>query len=368
MSTADLASAADRRERLRDRITEYGEDDARAVADAYRRFSDLLGRYEDRATGTGNFETYVEFQESVARLVEDLPEDLPERTAFEEAGDVLEQRTLRAKHFRRARDALAPARDLADLLADWEAARERYREERVAVAERIEALDERVADLERLLELGEADLDAPVDRLRDPIEAYDDAVSEAFLSFKREASAREVLDVVESAAAYPLVAFAAPPTRLHGFVASEPAGEESIPTLLEYADYSASKLDHYVDDAAAIKRHVATNRTYLEGLDGGPLTVGWPPPSADRLRWTCREYEAVVHRFADAAVVERLRAVQALAREDDYARLQEAAVARSELDEREREDLRSGAVERQLAEAREERADLAAALADSPEL
>lgn len=366
MSAADLAAAADRRDRLREQVAEHGEREVRAVADAYRRFGDLLDRYEDSATGTGNFETYLEFQEQVGQLVDGLPDDLPERAAFEEAGDVLEQRTLREKHFRRAREALAPARDLADLLEDWADARETYRDQRRAVADRVERLAERLADLERLLELGDADLDAPVDRLRDPIEAYDEAVGAAFRTFRREASARQVFDVVESAAAYPLVAFSPPPTRLREYVDDAPAGEESIPTLLEYADYSTSKLDHYVEDTAAVKRHVATNRTYLEGLDAEPLTVGWPPPSAERLRWTCREYEAVVHRFADEAVVQRLRTVQALARDPDYERLRESAVALAELDERDREDLASGAVERRRDEAREERADLLAALEEYP--
>lgn len=368
MSANDLAAAADRRERLGERVADHGEADVRAVADAYRRITGLLDQYEDSATGTGNFETYLEFQEEVAQLVEGLSDELPERTAFEEAADVLEQRTLRAKHFRRARESLAPARELTELLDDWADARESYRDERVNVAERIEELDQQIADLERLLDLGEADLHAPVDRLRDPIATYDEAVQNAFWTFKREQSAREVLDVVESAAAYPLVAFAAPPTRLRAYVDDSPAGEEPIPTLLEYANYSKSKLDHYVEDAAAVKRHVATNRTYLERLDAEPLTVGWPPPSAERLRWTCREYEAVVHRFAEEAVTERLRRVQALARNPDYERLRESAVAQSELDERERERLASGEVEHQLQEIKAERAELADALAKYPEI
>lgn len=367
MSASDLARAAERREQLRERVAEHGERQVRTVADAYRKLERLLDRYEETATGTGNFETYLEFQEEVGQLVEGLPDDLPERSAFEDAGDVLEQRTLRAKHFQRAREVLAPARDLTELLEDWQDARETYRDRRIAVADGIEELDERVAELERLLVLGEADLEAPVDRLRDPIEAYDEAVREAFRSFKRERSARAVLDVVESAAAYPLVEFSMPPPRLREYLDDAPAGEEPIPTLLEYADYSASKLDHYVEDAAAVKRHVATNRTYLERLDAGPLTVGWPPPPADRLRWTCREYEAVVHRFADETVTERLRVVQGLVRDPEYERLREAAVARTDLADDERERLASGAVERQLQAVREERAELAAALSEYPE-
>jgi hypothetical protein len=367
MAVEELEAAAAEREQLGERVAGHGESDVGAVADAYRSFTDLLGRYEDAATGTGNFETYVEFQERVAQLVEGLDDDLPERAAFEAAGDALEQRTLREKHFDRAREALAPARELADLLSEWEDARERYRDARLDARRRLETVEERVADLERLLELGDADIEAPVERLREPIEAYDEAVQESFRAFRRETSTRAVLEFLATAAEFPLVGFRSPPTRLFEYVRENPAGEESITTLLEYADYSQSKLGHYVDDPAALKRHVATNRTYLEGLDADPLTVGWPPPTAEDLRFRCREYEAVVHRFAPESVIEQLRTVRGLPRETDYERLRQSAVARAELSESERERLASGAIEAELADLRAEREELVAALEEHPE-
>jgi len=367
MSAEDLRAANAERERLRERVAEYGEEAVRTVAEAYRSFVRLLGGYEESATGTGNFQTYVEFQERVAELVEDLPEDLPEREAFEQADEALEQRTLRPKHFDRAREELDPVRNLADLLGEYEDARDRYADARRSARDRVAGLEGRIEDLERLLELGKADLDAPVERLREPIRSYDDRVREQFRTVRREESARELLSLVETAANYPLVEFRTPPERLHEFVAEAPAGEESITTLLEYADYSTSKLDHYVDRPSDLKRHVATNRTYLERLDAEPLTVGWPPPSAAELRWRCREYEAVVHRFAGEETVARLRGVRALARDESYDRLRDAAVARTELGETERERLVSGAAEADLEAARAERDDLEQALAELPE-
>ncbi len=128
-----------------------------------------------------------------------------------------------------------------------------------------------------------------------------------------------------------------PPARTADVRREHDAGTEPIPTLLEYADYSASKLDHYVDDAAALRSAVATRQTYLRRLDAEPVRVDWPPPSATALPWLCRAYRSVVARFADESVVAALREVRGLAERDDYERLRESALARSELTEAERD-------------------------------
>ena len=137
-----------------------------ATANAVRRYDRLLTQYEYSATGTGDFGSYVEFQQQIAELVEGLDEDLPRREAFETAMDVLDQRRLTDDHFERAREATEPARDLQDLLERREDTRERYRRARLAATERRDELDDVLADLERLRELADVDLDAPVDRLR----------------------------------------------------------------------------------------------------------------------------------------------------------------------------------------------------------
>lgn len=361
--TERLAAAHDRRRRLGERVAEHDGDRLRAVANALDRFDRLLEGYEDRATGTGNFETYIEFQEAVAELLETLDEDLPARSNFEAAADALEQRTLRPKHFAQARDELDRPRELAALLSDWEEAREEHVEARRAARDRRDQLTERIADLEDLLSLGDADLEAPVEQLRDPIDTYDEAVTAAVRTARRDESARTVLDVLDTAATYPLLDVPAPPSRLHTFLAESSAGAESIPTLLEWAEYSESKLDHYVDDPSALKRHVATNRTYLEGIDAAPFTIGWPPPPARELRWWTRETEAVLHRFASPAVIEHLRQVRARTRDDEYPRLREAGRARTRLGPEERERLTSGAVAADLETARADLEALEAALA-----
>jgi hypothetical protein len=361
---ADLREARTAVDEVEGAIAERGESRVEAVAEAYDRATALLDRYEERAVGTGDFEAYVEFQNEFLGLVEELPEDLPEREAFEAASDRLDRRRLRERDFEGAREDLTAAAEVAELPAERERTRERRHEAERDVERRLDAVSERIGELERLVRLGDADLDAPVEELREPIEAYDGAVREAFDEFRREASARELLEFVGTTRVYPLVDFSQPPSELERYVEERPAGEEPVPTLLEYADYSKSKLDHYVADAAALKRRVAVHRTYLERLDAEPLTVSWPPPPAAELRYLARELVAVVGRFADDRTVRLARELRELADHDGYERLRTAAEARESLTERERERLESGAVAAELESLRRERERLERALSE----
>ncbi|MEF8783108.1 MAG: hypothetical protein V5A54_08430 [Haloarculaceae archaeon] len=348
------------------RVEEFGEAELRRLADAYEEFSALLARYEEPATGDGDFQTFIEFQGNVETFVNRLPEDLLLRETFEECDEHLQQRRLSESDFEHVRSQLQPVADLTARLDEREQARENYRRARRAVQRRVRELDEHIDELRRLEQLDDADLDAPTERLRDPIEAYNEAVTGAFDAFRREAPAREVFDVLDATTAYPLVEFSAPPDELREYVETYEPGTEPIPTLLEYAEYSHSKLDHYVGDADALKRSVGTRQTYLQRLDADPLTVEWPPPPAAELRWRCRELTAVVNRFAPG-VVEALREVAALSRETDYERLRKSAVAENELSAGERERLRTGAVTAELEDAIAEREHLESALEELPE-
>ena len=335
-------------ERAREAVADVGEDRVAAAADAHDQAVALLDRYEERATGTGDFEAYLEFQGAFLGLVEDLDDDLPGRESFERAGEAMDRRRLRERDFETAREALAEAATYRDRLTRREDAAERLRTARHEARETREEVIARTETLERVLRLGEADLDAPVERLRDPVEAYDTAVREAFEAFYRGASARALFGWLETAQAYPLVDVRRPPRAVREYVREYEAGEHPVPDLLSYADYSASKLEHYVDDPGALRAKVATHRTYLERLDGEALTVGWPPPDAERLRWLGEELVAVVGRFAGEEAVARARTVRDLPRETAYGRLRETAIARAELDEATRERLRTGAVEAEL--------------------
>jgi len=366
---ADLDAAAEDIERARERVAEVGEAELDALADGYEELTTLFDRYEEEVTGDGDFQTFIQFQGQIADLTERLDEDLRHYEVFEEVDDLLQQRRLTESDWERVRSTLAPVRADVERVEERESARERYADARFAVEREIDALAERIDDLERLERLGDADLDAPTERLREPIEAYNDAATDAFQSFLREASAREVVRFVDATEAFPLVPFRTPPSDLREFVTTREVGTEPVGQLLEYADYSRSKLDHYVDDPDALKRAVATQKTYLQRLDPDPLTVDWPPPAPRTLWFRTRELTSVVARFVDdESVLPSLREVRDLPRETEYERLRDSAQARERLGERQRERLASGAVSDDLDACRAARSRLEDALEAHPSL
>jgi len=363
--TDRLERAAEELESARAAVEDRGETDLRRIEDAYRDATSLLEKYRSKATGSGGeeFKAFVRFKKQFTDLVEDLDDDLPYRDAFESASDTIDRRRLSESHFDRARSALDPAADAVAVLERRTEAREAYSEARSDLLARRSAVDDEIAEAERLQKLGSVDLDASVEPLRDPIETYNDAVVEAFRTVRSDSSAREVLALAETASDYPLGAMDSPPEELLSYVRTHDAGTESIPQLLRYADYSRSKLGHYVDEPTALKRHVATERTYLERLDGSSLTVDWPPPSAETLRYRCRELVSLVDRFADESVVDHLRTVEDWTRDgDEYRRLRTVAEAREQLTDEQRRRLQSGAVEQNLSALRDERERIEGAL------
>ena len=355
-----LVAARERVETLRSRLDETGLDrsELETVADAYREVETVLERWEDRATDWDDFEGYVKFRDDLAETLESIPDDIPEREAFLEADEHVTtggvSKSLRAGDFDAAREALAPAREYAELRADLESALRQRREAEQRAERRASELRERIERLDGLLELGEADLDAPTERLEEPIRAYDDAIEDAFRTARREAPAETFLGFVERAARTPFVDYESPPERLLEYVRTRAAGEYSVAELLEYADYSTSKLSHYVDDADLLKRRVATNRTYLERLSADPLSIGWPPEPAETLRFRIEELLGLVGAVADDSTVSTLREIRGLTRAEEYDRLREAARADAELTGTQRRKLERGEVAAERSAAREE--------------
>jgi len=358
---ADLRRARDAREDAAEAVADVGESRLKTLRAALDELDRLFDQYEDDATGTGDFESYLAFQDDLVAFVEGLDEDLPERDAFESLLTLFKKKRLSEADFAEARERLADARDLVGRLDHLEDAKSRYAKTRKAVAERADEHAAEVERLERLERLGAADLDAPVEDLRNPIETYDEAVRDSFRELRAQEPARDVLAFVETAASYSLVEFEPVPEDLAAFVTDHEAGTEPLSQLLEYADYSQSKLDHYVANPRALKRAVGGNRTYLDRLSAEPLTVGWPAAPADELRYRLDELVSVVARVADEDVAAALHAVRARVRDDDYERLQTAAVAEHELTPSEKEEIAAG-VESDLEAAREAEQELREAL------
>ncbi|QHS18026.1 hypothetical protein GWK26_13155 [haloarchaeon 3A1-DGR] len=351
-AAAELRERYDERTAIEDRIAEIGRDRVETAADAYRQAIRVLDRYEEDATGTGDFGSYVRF-EGEFESATDVADDVPASDAFAAANEAVDKRRLSESDFDAAREALEPAGEYVTLLERRDEAVDDFRRARHDAREARDRLADHLADREAVAERDHVDLDAPVERVRDPIEDYNEAVREAFESFLKTESTREVFDLLETAERYPLVEIDQPPRDLREYAADHAAGEEPLPTLLEYADYSQSKLDHYVDDPGALRTAVAVHRTWIDRLDGEPFTLAWPPKPAEELRYRIKELTPLVSRFADEETVALLRTVRDRTREDDYETIRETAVTRAELDETDRKLLASGDIHDRVAAARD---------------
>ena len=363
-AAATLRERYDELRRIENRIADLGRERVEAAADAYRRAHRVLDQYEEDAVGTGDFGSYVQFRGEFGEAV-DVDDDALAADAFAAADDAVDKKRLSEGDFAAARGALDPAGEYVDLLDAYDDAVDAYRIARKETKAAKKALDSRLDALQEVAEMADADLDADVDRLREPIESYNESVREAFSSFYASASAREMFAFLDRADGTPFVDVDVPPTDLSDYVADYEAGEEPLPTLLEYADYSNSKLDHYVDDPGALRTAVAVHRTYIERLDGEPLTLDWPPAGGDELGYEIDELIPLVSRVAGDETVATLRSVRELAREDDYERLRRAAEVRDALDDDEVALLERGVVDERVRKAEQTRSIVEDVLAET---
>lgn len=341
-----LETAATELRTAREAVQEIGKSELEQLATAHDRFLQLLDEYEEPASGSGRetFQSYVEFEGELETFMNSLPENLLKREDFEAAETVLDRRRLNEQDFDRARDEIASVTELVGRLEDYSDAVNRYREARKSVKVSLRERRGELKTLEETLAFAEVDPTASVDPLREPIDTYNEAVGEAFADFLSTKSARRVMEWLGATQQYPLVKTANPPKSLIDFLETSPAGEQPISTVLEWANYTHSKLSHYVDDPERFQSRVGANRSLLERIDAEPLQIDWPPPKKEELRYRTRELIAVVSRFAPADVCARLQTVRDLSYRSDYSELRSRARARHELTEQDLRELSSGEV------------------------
>ena len=359
---ADLEAAHDAFHTATDRLAPLTVAEAEAAAEACQRANQLMETYEDRATGSGDFAGYIQFRQRIDALVESIEDDHPLRSAFEEMADAVDKRRLSHRDFDRAADALAPVREITDVLADRDSAREEVSGAKRSVRRTLEDVGRRLDELDELLALADVDLDRSVEPIEAPITRYNAAVDRDVAAYLDSRPARVVLADLRHVRWFPLVPVEEPPAPL---VETLDRLETSltVPELLEYADYSPSKLGHYVDDTDAFRRGVRTDRTFLERIDATPYQIAWPPPPALVLRRRCRELESVIGRFATAETIAALRDVRLASRPpEEFDALREVAVATSALDDAERKRLQRGDVADERSDLADLRDQLATAL------
>jgi len=225
---AELETAYRRVRTIESEIDDHGEDNVEAAADAYRNATRLLDRYEDSATGTGDFKAYLQFQNEFIALAEGLSDDALAAEAFQRASDRMDKRRLNESDFDYAREQTEAAAEAVDLLERREEAHSAYRQARHDAKARKDELDAEADRLRRVRELGGVDLDIPLDPLQEPVEAYNAAVREAFDEFRRTESARALFELLAAGADRPLVDADRPPRDLAEYIESAPRGRGAI--------------------------------------------------------------------------------------------------------------------------------------------
>ena len=384
----DLRAAADRVAAAEAAIDEHGEASVEAAADAYRNATRLLDSYEDSATGTGDFTAYLQFQTEILELVDALPDDTFAADAFQRVSDRLDKRRLNESDFEFAREEIEAAGEAVAMLEEREAAIDAYRAARGDADERLAELREEADRLRDLQRLADVDLAVSTEPLRERVDAYNTAVRTGFERFRETRPARELCTLLSDAADRPLVGVDRPPRDLLEYIDSKPAGTEPLAELVEYADYSPSKLEHYVDDPGALRTSVAVHQTYLDRLDAAAFCVGWPPAEAATLRARLDEVAPFVRRLesalpdddsgddessnaatddagdaADATAIEAARRRLArFTRRGNYERLREVAVAEAELTDDEYDRVANGVVDDDLAAVTDAISEIEAAL------
>jgi len=247
-AAATLRERYDELARIEARIADLGRDRIETAADAYRRAHRVLDQYEEDAVGTGDFGSYVQFRGS-------------------SRGGRRRRRRARGRRVRRCGRCGRQTPALGDRLrrrprrvgAGWQLRRPARRPRRGP-----RRLPGRAQGRERP---GRRSTPGSTTCARSPgwptrtstptwtgSPRADRVVQRrgprGVRLLYKSASARDVFSFLDRADGTPFVDADVPPTDLREYVTDYDAGEEPLPTLLEYADYSNSKLEHYVDDPA----------------------------------------------------------------------------------------------------------------------
>lgn len=318
-----LDEARSRLETATASVEAVGEDTARDTKRYYDRLVDLMDRYEESATGTGEFQEYVAFQDALADLLSDLDRaTVTDRAAFEDALDRFERRIIREKDFRRARADLEAVRDVAEAVETADRLRRRLANDRGRLSSRLRNLEHERSRIVRHIDELESVSDVDPEPLVTAVREYNDRVRDEFTTFREEAAAIEVARVGFKARLFPLAEV--PPIRDEDAIevlASSGLGSESVPTVLEYAGYSDSKLSHYVDRPRWLREHLPVS--WFETVNGDAFAIALDT-DAGVLCHRAPALAKVIEGFANPETIARLRRLRDMAVDGSYERMRRA--------------------------------------------
>lgn len=311
---------------LREKVREVGEERAEETRDLYEKIDAAFEEYREDATGHGEFGRYVEFQNVVIAAENRLEaSDVYRADDFEKALSRLDARTLRDKHFRRARGDLEEIAGFVGEYKSYVELRDALKEELSQKERRVDELEDEIRESERRLDTARRGEEVDASPLREAVERYNERVREEFEAFLRKASAVEVARLGEKTLDAPLVDDA-PIERGTAERLSRHVDDEAVERVLELADSSDAKLSHYVDNTDGFR--AAVPRTFFETADAERFELGYEREGV--MRRLVPELVRIVSRFADEETVAALRRVGGMAERGEYGPMRRALEARED--------------------------------------
>lgn len=311
-------------EEVRGKVRKVGEERAEKTHDLYETVDKNLERYREEATGRGDFEKYIELRSIVAGVEEKL-DDVHMSEEFEDALSHLDARTLRDKHFRRARAGLEGVKGFAETYERYEELEEELEDELRSLEKRKKELRSEIEETEERLEKAREAEEVDASPLREAVEEYNERVRGDFDAFLREAPAVDVARLGEKTLDAPLVEDT-PVERGVAERLSRYVEDETVGRVLELADASDGKLSHYVEDTDGFRD--AVPRTFFETASAERFELSYE--SEDVVRRRVPELVSLVSSFAGEDTVAVLRRVGAMAERGEYEPMRHAVVAGEE--------------------------------------
>lgn len=298
-----------------------GRREVEAARSIYNRLSNYIDRYEEPAKGHGDFESYLEFQSVLAEIEEELSDDVYGKEAFENALGRFESRTLRAKHFERAKNDLKEVQDVVEslereehLVDELETETGRLRKRRREIENELQDLDERISHAKEATNV-------EYQELKELVEKYNQRVEEEFRSYISSASAVDVARLARKLSNMPLLPTPAIEDGAVDVLESPGVKDESVDRVLEYAGYSNSKLEHYVDRPEEFRKKVP--EAWFRTADAGPFKLSLDEREGVVER-KIPELVRVISIFSGEETVRVLRKIGDLARKGEYSELRSA--------------------------------------------
>ena len=324
--TTPVVDKIEEYEKVRETVRDVGEERAERTHDLYVTVDKDLEKYREDATGHGEFKKYIELRSIAAGVEEEIEEeDVHRGEEFESAMSHLDARTLRDKHFRRARADLEDVAEFAETYERYEELEKELKDELRSLEKRKKELENEIEDTEDRLEKARKAEEIDASPLREAVESYNERVHDDFDDFVSEASGVEVARLGEKTLDAPLVDNApvedGVAERLSRYVEDETVGR-----VLELADASDGKLSHYVDDTDGFRD--AVPRTFFETASAERFEISYEPENVVRRR--VPELVRLVSSFADEQTVAVLRRIGGMAERGEYESMRRAVVAGEE--------------------------------------